>query len=304
MRSAFTIDTFERYLKTVRDELPSVRKYFRGQSKRATFGYPLFPSIGRYAHLSSLTPFGLEQLEREVLDCFRNHLVTYVRHLPQSDWEALAIAQHHGLPTRFMDWTTNPLVALYFAIRETKTDDDGKPMDSAVYVSVSQPARYADLKRNQLPVVMPVGDTFTKQASDEKGYEEFGLDAQEPPAAEESTRKSPTVTSAAGELEQGESTPPTIDVRSPFEITENVIYEPPHISPRMRAQDSVLLACYRPLEVLEERDYLEIVIKYEAHDDIRHRLEQYGVFDRQLFPDLDGIAKWLKYRVFDTKGSI
>jgi hypothetical protein len=72
----------------------------------------------------------------------------------------------------------------------------------------------------------------------------------------------------------------------------------------MRAQDSVLLACYRPMERLEEKDYLEIVINHEAHDDIRHRLEQYGVFDKQLFPDLDGIAKWLKYRVFETQGSI
>jgi len=305
MSSSFEIDSFERYLKTVRDELPAVRKYFRGQSKRATSGYPLFPSIGRYAHLGSLTQFGLEQLEREVLDCFRNHLVTYVRHLPQSDWEALAIAQHHGLPTRFMDWTTNPLVALYFAIRETKTDEDDKPMDSAVYVLVSQPARYADLKRNQQPLVKPVGDTFTAPASQDKAYEEFGLDAQESPATEESTTTAKTVTSARAEPEPVQTTPATTDVvGSPFEIKKNVIYDPPHISPRMRAQDSVLLACYQPMATLEERDYLEIVIKHEAHDDIRHRLEQYGVFDRQLFPDLDGIAKWLKYRVFETKGSI
>ena len=305
MSSSFTIDNFEGYLKTVRDELPAVRKYFRGQSKRASSGYRLLPSLGRYAHLRAKTPFALEQLEREVLDCFRNHLVTYVQHLPQSDWEALAIAQHHGLPTRVMDWTTNPLVALYFAIRKTHTDDTGKPMDSAVYVLVSQPSRYADLKRNQRPLVTPVGDTFTTPANDDGGYEEFALDTLGSTVLEDYVGASNEVVSAKVEPETTEATAAAIDVvRSPFEITENVIYDPPHISPRMRAQDSVLLACYQPLEALEEKDYLEIVIKHEAHDDIRHRLEQYGVFDRQLFPDLDGIAKWLKYRVFETEGSI
>jgi hypothetical protein len=91
--------------------------------------------------------------------------------------------------------------------------------------------------------------------------------------------------------------------RSPFEITENVIYDPPHVSPRIRAQDGVLLACHQPMQPLEEKDYLEIVIKHLAHDDIRRRLDQYGVFDKQLFPDLDGIAKWLKYRVFEIDGT-
>ena len=58
-----------------------------------------------------------------------------------------------------------------------------------------------------------------------------------------------------------------------------------------------------PFEALEECDCLEIIIRHDAHDDIRHRLDQYGVFDRQLFPDLDGIAKWFRYCVFESKGA-
>ena len=86
----------------------------------------------------------------------------------------------------------------------------------------------------------------------------------------------------------------------PFDITENVIYHPPHISARMRAQDSVLLACHQPFKALEDRDWIEIVIRHDAHDEIHRQLDQYGVFDRQLFPDLDGIANWLRYRVFES----
>ncbi|MBL0163649.1 MAG: FRG domain-containing protein [Xanthomonadales bacterium] len=240
-----------------------------------------------------LSLFGRDQIERDVLGVFTNHVLTYVRHLPRNDWEALAIAQHHGLPTRFMDWTTNPLVALYFAARETKFDDNDKPLNSAVYVLTSEPMRFSEFGRQAEEAIKPVGDSETTLASAPSSYEDFGIES-------EATDEPVAVPSEANEVllhaETGRTTTVASPTVSPFEIRENVIYDPPHVSPRIRAQDGVLMACHQPMRPLEEKDYLEIVIKHDAHDDIRQRLDQYGVFDKQLFPDLDGIAKWLKYR--------
>jgi len=201
-----------------------------------------------------------------------------------------------------MDWTTNPLVALYFAVRQTRTGDDNQPIDSAVYVLISDPPRYTDFNRPGYKIT-PVRDLATKVPPELRDHEDYGLEEVGSDATEEgsvdqviSAPSAYTTITYTGTLQQS--------IPSPFEIKENVIYHPPHISPRLRAQDSVLLACHQPLQALEERDSLEIVVRHDCHDEIRQRLDQYGVFDRQLFPDLDGIAKWLRYRVFESKGSL
>lgn len=305
----FRINNFEDYLRIVRDELGTAehngkrsRLYFRGQTKRAVDGYDLKPSMGRYKHLDAKTPADRDRLEQEVLETFSNHLLTYVNHLPRNEWEALAIAQHHGLPTRFMDWTTNPLVALYFATRETQRNGSGENFDSAIYILISEPKRFSDLKRQKqngeaiqqtsTPVKPPVALT------ESDGYDIFDLDNEQQTIFDEfEIQNDDEQRQSQKNAEKQENTE-----FSPFGIGENVIYDPPHVSPRIRAQDGVLLACHQPMKSLEEKDVLEMVIDHAAHDDIRRRLDQYGVFDKQLFPDLDGIAKWLKYRVFESEG--
>jgi hypothetical protein len=100
--------------------------WFRGQ---ADADWPLVPSIGRnrdfYGETQGILASDIQKYaeqERELLSRFRRDAYPYVKRLLTA-WEAITLAQHHGLPTRLLDWTSNPLVALYFAA-ERKPDKD------------------------------------------------------------------------------------------------------------------------------------------------------------------------------------
>jgi hypothetical protein len=96
---------------------------FRGV--RDSEKHTLIPSLGRRSFIGD---HSITRNERRMFKLFREAALPYLSFTPRNDWEWLAIAQHHGLPTRLLDWTTNPLVALYFAVEK---EHDG---DSAIYV--------------------------------------------------------------------------------------------------------------------------------------------------------------------------
>lgn len=87
---------------------------YRGQAK----DWPLVPSIGRVGR------GGFDEIlefERYIMAEFRRLASPYMEKPPQSMAEWILHAQHHGLPTRLLDWTANPLKALYFAV-ESEND--------------------------------------------------------------------------------------------------------------------------------------------------------------------------------------
>ena len=129
-----------KWIYRIRKRSPTGAVWLRGLPK---VDYKLVPTIGRPHRYGGKTFTFDKDDDRGILHRFRRHAYEYAgREL--SEWEAMFVARHYGLPVRIMDWTANPYAALYFAC---DWREDTSPPDAKIWMLVPVDDRHIGGKK-------------------------------------------------------------------------------------------------------------------------------------------------------------
>jgi hypothetical protein len=178
--------------------------------------------------------------------------------LEASPWQWLTFAQHHGLPTRLLDWTYSPLVALHFATEDMARYDE----DGVVWC----------INHRRSNALLPAG---LRAIADKEGADVFTAEMLQSAARglEEFDRLSPEPFVLFLE-------PPSLDPRIVNQFALFSILSDPALS----------LCDW----LMKHGDLArQVIIPAELKLEIRDKLDQSGITERTLYPGADGLARWL-----------
>ncbi|HHO76710.1 MAG TPA: FRG domain-containing protein, partial [Deltaproteobacteria bacterium] len=205
------------------------------------------------------------ELEHHIL---RNFSKYAHRNVVQTDsvWHWLSVAQHYGLPTRLMDWTYSPFVAMHFATANLEHFDCDGVIWAVNYLKAHK------LLPDQLRNVLEEegANVFTVKMLSETIESLHELDT----------------------VGQGDFViffePPSIDDRIVNQFAFFSVISNPNL----------VLNTW-----LESHPHLwrKIIIPRELKWEIRDKLDQANITERVLFPGLDGLSRWLR-RHYSPKG--
>ena len=210
-----------------------------------------------------------QALEPAILKNFAKYAVLEDPSIAQSVWRQMIMGQHHGLPTRLLDWTQSALVALHFAVSEDNLEDM-EAHDGVVW--------RLDIK--ELHALLP---EKYQQIMAQSQAEVFSVDM---------------LGAAAGSLAEYDR-----------DMGKNamVVLEPPSISARIVNQYAFFSVI--PMEMTDVEAFLdrctEHTVKYVIDKKLRWRirdmLDQLNMSERTVYPGLDGLSRWIARHYFVKK---
>lgn len=226
----------------------------------------VFRGVPRARHglETSLQTGGFEAHERHLLTSFRKYALRSAVH-GDWVWNWLSLAKHHGLPTRLLDWTYSPYVAMHFATHDVRYFDE----DAAIWC--------VDYRKINALLPKPL-----RKMLDEEDVNIFTT---------ELLNRVATTVAEFDALSKNDFVvffePPSLDERI---VNQFALFSLPS-SPTLSLQ-----------ALLEQKPdaYRRIVIPAALNWEVRDKLDQANITERVLFPGLDGLSQWLK-RYFTTR---
>lgn len=224
---------------------------FRGASK---FSYDLKTSIQRLGHSTENLP----KIEKALL---RNFIKYAHRHKIDSKWQWLSMAQHFGLPTRLLDWTYSPYVALHFA-----TSNMSHMKEDGIVWCVN-------IEKAHKLLPSELNDSLKKDDS-----WVFTLDM----------------------LDNKLPDPNSWGLKDKNNEAFVLFFEPPSMDDRIVNQVALFSVMSDVNSILDQwleknpKIFKKIAVLSDLKWEIRDKLDQSNINERVLFPGLDGLSDWLR----------